>query len=165
MYGELLTLFSFIDHAVLDADKLQEDINQKLRVYSKKIADKDEFLKKLFFENISPTMFAPDEDFQADFKKVCSFFGIKQVHFVKRALMALITCAGWGVEIATRCMKALIDYYTILRKFLFPSTREYALECPSRCARSISSYLQARVGEQVFQTTICFLGQRSKVKV
>ncbi len=149
------------DDAVSEADELQEDINQKLRAYSYNIANNDQFLKKLFFE----TLPLPDEDF----KEVYSFFGLEQVHFVKRALMALISpillCAGWVIEFAIRVMKALIDCYTILRKFLFPSKREYALLCPSRFARSISSYLQARFGEQVFQTKICFLGQHSEVKV
>jgi hypothetical protein len=132
---------------------LQDEINQKLRRYSEDIAKKDAFLKKLFFEKLPETL-AQDEDFQ----KVFSHLGLKQVHFVERALMALITCAGWVIEFPTRVMKALFDCYTILRKFLFPSEREYALLYPSRFSRSISSYLQTRVEEQIFQRKICFLG-------
>jgi hypothetical protein len=160
-YGKLSKFFFGGDHAFSEADDLQDEINQKLRRYSEDIAKKDAFLQTLFFEKLDPTEVTANEDFQ----KVFSHLGLEQVHSVKRALMALIACAGWVIEFATRVMKALTDCYTVLRKFLFPSKREYALLYPSRFSRSISSYLQTRVGEQIFQRKICFLGQHSEVKV
>ena len=140
---------------------MQDEINQKLRRYSESITGKDKVLQRLFFEKLDTTEVTPNEDFH----KVFSHLGLEQVHLFKRALMALITCAGWVIEFATRIMKALIDCYTILRKFLFPSEREYALSHPSRFSRSISTYLQTRDEEQIFQRKICCLGQHSEVKV
>jgi hypothetical protein len=147
---ELLKFFFCDDHAVSDADELQEEINQKLRAYSNKFADKDQFLLKLFFKKHQ----TPDKDF---FQKIWSFFDLKQESLATRFKRAVVLRV---IEIATRVKTAVIDGCTIVRNMFLSqkseqeTLQEQALLRTSSFARSIPSYLQgpvqARIGVQIF---------------